>query len=221
MQETWDVGLIPGSGRSLWGGHGNPLQYSCLENPMDRRACWAIACRVAESDMTEATEEGCTEWNIRVNYSRNIYKRSLWRLPVIHLRVRNPRKTDHLMPKWKRISFFFPFSFIFISWSLITSQHFSGFCHTLTWISHGVTCIPHPDPPSTSLSTRFLWVFQVHQARALVSCIPPGLVICLIIDNIHAVLSKHPTLAFSHRVQFLYICVSFSVLCIGLSLSSF
>ena len=30
-----DVGLIPGSGRSLGGGHGNPLQYSCLENPME------------------------------------------------------------------------------------------------------------------------------------------------------------------------------------------
>ena len=40
------------------------------------------------------------------------------------------------------------FSFIFISWRLITSQHLSGFCHTLTWISHGVTCIPHPDPTS-------------------------------------------------------------------------
>ena len=45
-------------------------------------------------------------------------------------------------------AFFFFFSFIFISWRLITSQHFRGFCHTLTWISHGVTCIPHPDPPS-------------------------------------------------------------------------
>ena len=33
-----DVGLIPGSGRSPGGGHGNPLQYSCLENPMDRGA---------------------------------------------------------------------------------------------------------------------------------------------------------------------------------------
>ena len=36
-----DVGLIPGSGRSPGGGHGNPLLYSCLENPMDRRALWA------------------------------------------------------------------------------------------------------------------------------------------------------------------------------------
>ena len=43
---------------------------------------------------------------------------------------------------------FFFFSFIFISWRLITLQYCSGFYHTLTWISHGVTCIPHPDPPS-------------------------------------------------------------------------
>ena len=42
----------------------------------------------------------------------------------------------------------FIFSFIFISCRLITSQHFSGFCHTLTWISHGFACVPHPDPPS-------------------------------------------------------------------------
>ena len=44
--------------------------------------------------------------------------------------------------------FFFFFSFIFISWRLITLQYYSGFCHTLTKISHGFTCIPHPDPPS-------------------------------------------------------------------------
>ena len=40
------------------------------------------------------------------------------------------------------------FSFIFISWRLITLQYCSGFCHTLTWISHGVACIPHPDTAS-------------------------------------------------------------------------
>ena len=36
-----DLGLIPGLGRSLGEENGNPLQYSCLENPMDRGACWA------------------------------------------------------------------------------------------------------------------------------------------------------------------------------------
>ena len=38
-----DTGLIPGSGRSLEGGNGNPLQYSCLDNPKDREAWQAIA----------------------------------------------------------------------------------------------------------------------------------------------------------------------------------
>ena len=44
-----DLGLIPGSGRSPQGGHGNPLQYSCLENPMDRGAWWVTVHRVAKS----------------------------------------------------------------------------------------------------------------------------------------------------------------------------
>ena len=48
-----DPGSIPGLGRSPGGGHGNPLQYSCLENPMDRGAWQATVCRVTESDRTE------------------------------------------------------------------------------------------------------------------------------------------------------------------------
>ena len=44
-----DVGLIPGWGRSPGGGHGNPLQYSCLEDPMNRGAWWAIVHRVTKS----------------------------------------------------------------------------------------------------------------------------------------------------------------------------
>ena len=43
-----DAGLIPESGRSTGGGNGNLLQYSCLENPMDR-AQWAKVCRVTQS----------------------------------------------------------------------------------------------------------------------------------------------------------------------------
>ena len=39
--DTRDEGLIPGSRRSPRGGHGNPLQYSCLDNPMDRGVWWA------------------------------------------------------------------------------------------------------------------------------------------------------------------------------------
>ena len=40
--DTGDVGSIPGSGESPGGGHGNPLQYSCLENAVDRGAWWAL-----------------------------------------------------------------------------------------------------------------------------------------------------------------------------------
>ena len=43
------VGLFPGLGRSPGEGHGNPLQYSCLENPMDRGAWLAMVHRVAKS----------------------------------------------------------------------------------------------------------------------------------------------------------------------------
>ena len=44
-----DAGSIPGSGRSSEEGHGNPLQYSCLENPMDRGAWWAKVHMVRKS----------------------------------------------------------------------------------------------------------------------------------------------------------------------------
>ena len=44
-----DKGWFPGSGRSLRGGHGSPLQYSCLENPIDRGARWATFHGVTKS----------------------------------------------------------------------------------------------------------------------------------------------------------------------------
>ena len=43
-----DLGLIPGLGRFSGGGHGNPLQCSCLKNPMDRGAWWATIHGIAE-----------------------------------------------------------------------------------------------------------------------------------------------------------------------------
>ena len=51
-----DMDFIPGLGRSLGEGHGNPLQSSCLEKPMDRGPWWATVHKVAkESDISEVT----------------------------------------------------------------------------------------------------------------------------------------------------------------------
>ena len=55
MHHIRNSGSIPGSGRSPGRGHGNPLQYSCLGNPMDRGAWQDIVHEVTKSEMTEAT----------------------------------------------------------------------------------------------------------------------------------------------------------------------
>ena len=55
-----DAGSIPGSGRSPGGGNGKLLQYSCLENLMDREAWWATVHGVAKSDTTEGLTHSIT-----------------------------------------------------------------------------------------------------------------------------------------------------------------
>ena len=50
-----DIGLIPGSRRSPGGGNGNPLQYSCLDNPMDRGGWQVTVYGSQELDVTERT----------------------------------------------------------------------------------------------------------------------------------------------------------------------
>ena len=61
-----DVSSIPGLGRSPGGGHGNPLQYSCLENPMDRGDWWVVVHGVRKS-WTQLKQfsmhVGMHEWN--------------------------------------------------------------------------------------------------------------------------------------------------------------
>ena len=149
-------------------------------------------------------------------------------LPSYHGSTKDARYTTNIINAvlYSFFYLFIYFSFIFISWRLITLQYCSGFYHTLTWISHGFTCIPHPDPPfhlplypiplglpsAPGPSTCLMhptWAGDLFHPR-LYTCFD-------------AVLLKHPTLAFSHRVQksVLYIYVSFSVLHIGLSLPSF
>ena len=56
-----DAASIPGLGRSSGGGHGNPLQYSCLDDPVDRGAGQATVLGVTKSDTTEAISHACTQ----------------------------------------------------------------------------------------------------------------------------------------------------------------
>ena len=61
------------------------------------------------------------------------------------------------------VLYLFLYLFIYFNWRLITLQYCSSFCHTLTWISHGCTCVPHPEPPLISLPIPSLWVIPVHR----------------------------------------------------------
>ena len=114
-----------------------------------------------------------------------------------------------------------PDAMILVFWMLsFTLQYCSGFCHTLTRISHGCTCVPHPEPPSQlpphpiplghpsapALSTlshasNLDWWSVSHMTIHMFQCYS----------------LKSPTLAFYYRDQktVLYMCVSFAVSHIG------
>ena len=119
-------------------------------------------------------------------------------------------------------SLFFKILFIYFNWRLITLQYCGGFCHTLMWISHRYTCVP---PSWKALPPHASGLSQSTGFERPASCIELALAIYFTHSNtrFNAILSNHPTLASSHRVQksVLYICVSFAVLHIGSLLPSF
>ena len=57
----------------------------------------------------------------------------------------------------------YSFKKIYFNWRLITLQYCGSFCHSLTWISHGCTCVTHREPPPTSLPIPSLWVVPGQQ----------------------------------------------------------
>ena len=81
LANAGDVGLIPGSGRSPEKGNVNPLQYSCLGNPMDRGAWWAIIHGVAK------------EWDTTQQLNNNLlFLQCIITMSFIHINLFNPHK---------------------------------------------------------------------------------------------------------------------------------
>ena len=97
---------------------------------------------------------------------------------------------------------------LYFNWRLITLQYCSGFCHTLTQISHGCTCVPHPEPPSLTHPSESS---QCTSSEHPVSCIESGLTICFTSDKVHIsvlfsqIIPPLPSPTESKRL--LYICV--------------
>ena len=93
-----DKGSISGSGRSPRGGHGNPLQYSCLENPMDRGVWRATVHKVAKSWtrlMWLSTAHGtCLVFNGIINKMMLMYKRETQHCKTIILQLKKKREGE-------------------------------------------------------------------------------------------------------------------------------
>ena len=109
---------------------------------------------------------------------------------------------------WCFVSIFFNFN-----WRLITLQHCGGFCHTITWISHGCTCVPPPEPPSHHAPhpiPQDCPSAPALSALSHASNLDLRSLSHMVIYMFQCYSLKSPTLAFSHRVQksVLYICVS-------------
>ena len=102
-----NAGLIHGSRRFPRGEHSNPLQYSCLENPMDRRAWWAIACTVTKS------------WT-RLKWLSTALHHSLLHKPVHRTEASLSLQTNFSLPLHilGSLNFSQPYSFYIVLWGI-------------------------------------------------------------------------------------------------------
>ena len=120
---------------------------------------------------------------------------------LLHCKQSLSLQTDSLPtePLWKLIcargASFFLNKFIYFNWRLITLQYCNGFCHTLIWISHGFTCIPHPEP---SLPIPSLWVIPVHFLIGLFVFLELSCMTCLYISEIKSLSVALFAIIFSH-----------------------
>ena len=165
MQETQET--------QVWSlGQKDPLEKKIATAPVflpgkshgQRSLVGYTPCSHKESDTTECVH-ACT-----CRHTHNTHC-PLWFFYIC-------RSWQPLFQWWTNDSNFLK-KFIYFNWRLIILQYCGGVCHTFTWISHGCTCVPHPEPPShlpplcpSSGSS------QCTSPEHPVSCIEPGLVIC-------------------------------------------
>ena len=98
-----DMGSIPGSGKTPGGGHGNPLQYSCLENPMDRGTWQAIVYRVAKS-WKRLSMHSC--WLVYISFCIKLLSSAFFSKGMICIGSFNVLDTNLLSVIWTANIFF-------------------------------------------------------------------------------------------------------------------
>ena len=116
-------------------------------------------------------------------------------------------------------------SFFFFNWRLIILKYCGGFCHTLTWISHGCTCVPHPEPSSHLPPYP---VPQGHPSAPALSTLSHASNLdwrsvshmIIYMFQFYSLKSSHPH-PLQKKKSVLYLCVSFAVSHIGSLLPSF
>ena len=97
--DTGDLGLIPGSGRSPGGGHGHPLQYSCLENPMDRGA-WSLQSIGSQRVRHNWSDWVCTHASLPSCLSVSL-SRDWLKVIGLHAEVKNPEGKPGRLENWE------------------------------------------------------------------------------------------------------------------------
>ena len=143
-----DVGSILGSGPSPRGGHASPLQDSCLENPMDRRAWGAMVhgvprsrtrlkwlstqtCKHAHSDTWNKTAWEVTHLCIPLLLNANIQQSPLWGIQSPEAGVYSSR------PFWRGILYIYIYNFLGFLWSFFFAQRGSYSIHySVIWLFH-------------------------------------------------------------------------------------
>ena len=141
----------------------------------------------------------------------------------MHSRKRDPHELKHesMSTAWLENSNIKK-KLIYFNWRLITLQYRSGFCHTLAWVSHGYTCVPHPEPPSHLFPHR---IPQGHPSALALSTLSHAsnldwrsishMVICMFrcyfLKSSHSsLLPQSPKVCSLHR--YLFCCLAYRVI---------